>query len=405
MRKFIFLTLIVLNLASNELQEAINNAKNGDTIELGSGVYKGNITINKPLTIDGINKTAIIVGDENGSVINITSPNVVIKNLTITNSGKIHADEDSAIKITNSNNVEILNNKIKDTLFGVTFLKSNNAKVIGNEISSYDSVTAFKGDALKFWYSHDNKIIDNNITNSRDAVFWYSSKNLIKNNHGKNCRYSLHFMYSSDNLIQNNTFDSNKVGIFFMFSKDTTLKDNLIKNSIGAYGVAIGMKDSSNLKMINNKIIYNARGFYLDQSPYQPNTINEFVGNLIAYNSVAVQFHALLEKSIFKDNTFKSNIEVALNDTPGVNMNKNEWSNNYFDDYDGFDLDKDGFGDTPYLSYSYADKLWQHRPSVRFFYGSNAISLLNFIAKLAPFSEPEFILKDERPRTKAKDEN
>jgi len=37
---------------------------------------------------------------------------------------------------------------------------------------------------------------------------------------------------------------------------------------------------------------------------------------------------------------------------------------------------------------------------VKFFYGSPVISLLNFLAKLAPFSEPIFLLEDKKPKVK-----
>ena len=62
-------------LQANALQEAIDEAQNGDIIELGSGVYEGNIIINKALTIDGKDKSALIKGDGKGDVITITHSN------------------------------------------------------------------------------------------------------------------------------------------------------------------------------------------------------------------------------------------------------------------------------------------------------------------------------------------
>ena len=66
------------------------------------------------------------------------------------------------------------------------------------------------------------------------------------------------------------------------------------------------------------------------------------------------------------------------------------------------DKDKDGYGDTPHKVYQYADKLWMYNPDVKFFYGSPVISLLNFLAKLAPFSEPIFLMEDLKPIIKVK---
>lgn len=394
------LFFVIANLNANELQNAIDSANAGDIITLNSGEYHGNIVISKPLTLDGVNQSAIIVGDNKGSVINVKSPNVVIKNLTIKGSGTDHSNDDSGIKVSDAYNVSIENNDIKDVLFGVTFLKTSRSKIIQNNITSRGLQMGFRGDGIKLWYSHENEILSNRVINSRDMVFWYSSTNHIAKNYGKGCRYSLHFMYSNNSLVEDNTFENNMVGLFFMFSHDSVIKNNVVRNADGVYGVGIGMKDSSNFTITDNKLIYNARGFYLDQSPYQPNTVNKFSHNKVAYNSVAVQFHATQEKSIFERNSFKGNIEIALNDTPESKLLNNEWRENFYDNYDGFDMDNDGYGDSAYISYAYADEIWQHRPNVRFFYGSGAMMMLNFIAKLAPFSQPTLLLKDEKPRIK-----
>lgn len=105
------------------LQDAIDNAPEGAKIELKSGEYHGNIVINKPLTIDGLNQTAHIIGEQKGSVITINSSNVVIKNLTIKGTGMSHEKTDSAIVASNVNNITIENNHIEDSLFGVFLIE------------------------------------------------------------------------------------------------------------------------------------------------------------------------------------------------------------------------------------------------------------------------------------------
>ena len=104
------------------------------------------------------------------------------------------------------------------------------------------------------------------------------------------------------------------------------------------------------------------------------------------------------ENNIIKDNTLMGNIEDIVNDSRGSKTDKNDFTGNYWDNYEGFDKDRDGYGDTSHKVYQYADKLWIYNPDVKFFYGSPVISLLNFLAKLAPFSEPIFLLEDKKPR-------
>ena len=400
MKTIIALILFCLSLEANVLQQAIDNAPEGAIIKLPKGIYKGNIVINKPLTIDGIDKNAIIQGDGTGNVITVRSSNVTLKNLTIRGSGRNSDTIDSAISVKDSFSVAILNNRIKDSLYGIDFEKVNMSKIEGNFITSKEGVDlGLRGDSIRLWYSNENSIADNTIFKSRDMVFWYSSGNRIENNNGSYCRYSLHFMYAGKNLVQNNTFDHNSVGIFFMYSNGTTAISNTIKNSIG-FGVGIGMKESSNFKILNNTLIHNARGFYIDDSPFQPGSVNIYENNNVLYNSIGIQLHATRQKSLFYNNALKGNMEAVLNDTPNSKIYLNEWRGNYFDDYEGFDRNKDGIGDIAYINKAYADKLWLYNTSIKFFYGSPIMSLLNFLAKLAPFSEPEILLKDDFPQIK-----
>lgn len=406
MLKFTLLfAVFFLNFAfSNMLQEAIDSAEAGDIITLEDGIYEGNVVINKALTIKGGGKNAIIKGDGTTSVVKIRSSNVSLINLNIQNSGNSHTNIDAGISCEGANFVRIEGNDVSNSLFGIDFKQCNESKIINNRLTSKPVSLGLRGDAIRLWYSHNNEILDNYIYEARDLVVWYSSGNLIKKNYGRDGRYSLHFMYAGKNLVEDNKFEFNSVGIFFMFSSGSTARNNQVLNSTGAFGVGIGMKDTSDFILENNVLMYNARGLYIDQSPFQPDTVNIYEKNRILYNTVGIQFHATQHKSIFKDNEFIGNMEIAINDTPDSKILQNEWSGNYFDDYEGFDRDRDGYGDIAYASYTYADRLWQHFPNLRFFYGSTAISALNFLARLAPFSEPELLLSDERPKMKANNE-
>jgi nitrous oxidase accessory protein len=88
----------------------------------------------------------------------------------------------------------------------------------------------------------------------------------------------------------------------------------------------------------------------------------------------------------------------VINDSYNTKITENEFIGNYWDDYEGFDKNNDGIGDRPYTYYSYADKVWLLNPNIKFFYGSPVISILNFLAKLAPFSEPVLLLSDKAPK-------
>jgi nitrous oxidase accessory protein len=395
----LFLLSSTLIFGKNILQDAINSAESGSLLELPEGEYRGNIVIDKPLIIDGKNGKAKIIGDGNGTVIKIRSPFVTIKNLTILNSGSRHENIDSAISIKKVSNVVVKNCHIEDSLFGIDLEQVDNSTITGNYIRSKNFSLGLRGDGIRLWYSNDNNITHNHLDHSRDMVVWYSHGNRISDNFGEYGRYSLHFMYAGKNFVYNNRYEHNSVGIFFMYSQDSIAVGNVVSNSLGTTGLGIGLKDCSNFKIENNTIIYCARGIYIDRSPFQPDQRNIIRNNKILYNSIGVYFHSLSVNNDIVGNIFKDNIDdVYDDDQVTLHSIKNHWEGNYWDRYEGFDRDGDGFGDTPFVLYYYADRMWMLNPNIKFFYASPIISLMNFLAKIAPLSEPIKLLEDKKPR-------
>jgi nitrous oxidase accessory protein len=396
---FCYLFLSTL-LDASVLQEAIDNAPAGSILKLPAGIYKGKITIDKPISIIGKEDGVIIDGEGKGTVITTKGSYITLKNLKILNSGDQHQNIDAAIKMNDGKQCEVSDCIIDDCLFGIDLQMISNSIISNNKITSKAVGLGLRGDGLRLWYSNDNIIRDNSLIKSRDMVVWYSHGNLIEKNLGMWNRYSLHFMYAGKNIVKNNTYKFNSVGIFFMYSQDTIATGNVIQSSLGATGMGIGLKDVSNFTIKNNTVLYCAQGLYIDRSPFEPDTHNWLIGNKVLYNAEAMHFHSLSENNVIKENVIMGNIEDIVNDSRGSKTNENEIVNNYWDNYIGFDRDGDNLGDTPHRVYQYADQLWVYNPNVKFFYGSPVISLLNFLAKLAPFTKPIFLLEDEKPKVR-----
>ena len=404
LKKILISTIVLLvSLSANSLQDAIDKAPIGSVLKLYAGVYKGSIVINKPLSIIGQEDGVVIDGENSGDVIKITSSFVTLKNLTIVNSGSRHENLDGAIsmhkeEVAKIKQCEISHCIIKNCLFGIDMQMVDNSIISDNQITSKELPLGLRGDGLRLWYSNNNIIKENSLIKSRDMVVWYSHGNLIEKNFGKYNRYSLHFMYAGKNFVKDNVYENNSVGIFFMYSQDSIATGNTVKSSLGATGMGIGLKDSSNFTLKDNTVIYCAQGFYIDRSPFEPGTHNFIEGNKILYNAEAIHFHSLSIDNIIKDNTVMGNIEDIVNDSKRDRIHENEIVGNYWDNYEGFDNNNDGIGDTSHKVYRYADQLWIYNSNVKFFYGSPVISLLNFLAKLAPFSKPLFLMEDKKPK-------
>ncbi len=378
----------------NPLQAMIDAAAPNDTITPAPGVYLGSITIDKPLTLDGQGKVTID-GRGKGSVIYLETDGAVIRNLHLTNSGESHNDIDAGVQVRGNFNV-IKDNVIDDCLFGVDLQQSENNIVRRNKISSKDFPLGQRGDSVRLWYSFKNKITHNTIDQSRDMVVWYSRDNVLSHNTIHNSRYSLHFMYSQYNEVEYNRYYNNAVGIFLMYSDGVTVRHNHIAHASGPTGIGIGFKETSDLIIENNEILYCATGLYIDVSPYQPGTTNRFSGNLLAYNGIGIRFLNDWTGSVFKGNNFSDNLTQIQVGGRG-SANRNIWEGNYWSDYEGFDLDHDGIGDRPYQLFAYADGIWSDIPFAQFFKGSPMLETLDFLERLAPFSDPLLLARDKKP--------
>ncbi|GAB6051247.1 NosD domain-containing protein [Magnetospira thiophila] len=377
------------------LQEMIDNAEKGAVLTPPPGTYQGPIVIDKPLVLDGQGQVTIDAGGV-GTVLTLDTDGATVSGLILVNSGESHNDIDSGVRVAGNYNV-VRDNVIENCLFGVDLQQANNNVIKRNRISSKPFNMGVRGDAIRLWYSKDNKVTDNQVTDTRDLVVWYSANNEIARNTVRGGRYGLHFMYSKYNLVEDNSFRDNSVGIFLMYSDDVVLRGNRIVHAQGATGMGIGMKETSNIEMTDNQILYCGTGIYLDVSPFQPDTTNRLFRNTVAFSKIGILFLNDWHGNEMKDNRFIDNIrQVSVNEYAGAT--KNVWEGNYWDDYEGFDEDGDGIGDRPHAPKVFADRLWMDVPPAAFFLGTPLLSLVDFLERLAPFTEPLLMLTDARPR-------
>ncbi len=391
---FLFFLCSLSYAAYPPLQPLVDQVKKGETFMIPPGTYSGPVFVERAITLDGQGKVTIDSGGK-GSVIVLDTDGAVIKNLHLTNSGDHHNDLDSGVQVRGNFNV-VKDNIIDNCLFGIDLQQSENNIVKRNTISSKDEELGMRGDAIRLWYSFNNKITYNTINNTRDMVVWYSKSNVIKHNITHGGRYGLHFMYSQYNDVQYNEYYNTSVGIFLMYSDGVIIKHNIISHATGAAGVGIGFKETSDIVVDDNKILFSSVALSIDVSPYQPDTKNRFTNNLIAFNGIGIRFLANWKDNIFKNNHFKANISQIIV-AGGKTANRNEWLGNYWDDYEGFDLDHDNIGDTPHEIYAYADRIWQDVPGAQFYKGSAMLELIDFMERLAPFSEPDLLVRDKAP--------
>ncbi|MDP1652442.1 MAG: nitrous oxide reductase family maturation protein NosD [Rhodocyclaceae bacterium] len=379
------------------LQTLVDQAPAGSTLKPPPGVYSGPVVVNKPLVIDGGGEV-VIDGGGKGTVFVLATNSSTLRGLHLKNSGASHDSDDACLNVRGDHNtIESL--VISDCLFGIDLKQASENLVRGNRISSKPLSLGLRGDGLRLWYSMNNRIENNEVIDSRDMVVWYSNGNVFSDNVGRRSRYSIHFMFAKDNEVVGNRFYDNAVGVYLMYTERVNVRNNVISHATGATGMGIGFKESSDSVIEGNEIIYCAVGIGSDLSPFEPDSKIHFRNNRIAYNGIGIMFTSELGGNVATDNVFEGNLTHVMKAGRGAS-NLNVWRGNYWDDYQGFDRNGDNVGDTPYELYAFADRIWMEIPQARFFKTSPALEALDFLERLAPFSSPDLMLRDESPRFK-----
>lgn len=157
------------------------------------------------------------------------------------------------------------------------------------------------------------------------------------------------------------------------------------------------IQGGGSVRFIHNKVSFNAKAFYIDTKGHEKGMKRYFRNNTISYNKEAFHFHSTIRNNTMTGNRIFGNIDDVVKDIKGTGNGENRIAYNYWDRYEGFDKNGDNIGDTPYRIYQYADRLWQYNNKIKFFYASPVMSLMNFIAQLAPFIEPNLLLEDTKP--------
>lgn len=377
------------------LQAWIDATPPGGTLTLPAGHYAGPVVISRPIHIDGRQQVTVDGGGQ-GTVITLRASGSSLRGLRITNSGDSHDRLDSALLLENSNANLIADNKIDNVMFGITLQQANDNRLLNNRIRSKPYELAGRGDGIRLWYSTGNRIEDNDINTIRDITVSNSPRNRFVGNRIRDSRRAMNFLFSHRTLIENNLLTHNATGITVLNSEGMIIRRNRIMHAMEASGVGIALKESSAALVQENEILHCAVGLSAD-SPLHPINRIVLIDNRIAYNVTGINFYGESGGHLILRNRFEHNLWQAMVGGTG-DATANEWHGNYWDDYQGFDRNKDGIGDTPHEIWAHADRIWIDTPMARFFRNSPVLELLDFLERLAPFSLPRLILRDPEPQ-------
>ncbi len=372
------------------IKQAIAEAHDGDTIFVEAGHYKeGNILVDKPVSIIG-KGLVVIDGESKYEVITITASHVTIMGLKIINSGTASMVDIAGISVKKAEGVRIIKNQLVNTFFGIHLSNSKNCFVEDNTIHANRPDDYNSGNGIHIWKGNRIFIRNNEIKGHRDGIYFeFVMNSLIENNVSEdNLRYGLHFMFSHDDVYKKNTFKNNGAGVAVMFSKNVQMERNRFEENWGPTSFGLLLKEIKDSKVIGNLFLKNTVGIFLEGSSRM-----DFKNNIFRENGWAVKLQANCDDNDFQHNNFIANtFDVATNGS--LVLNKLDY--NYWDRYEGYDLDKDGIGDIPFRPVSMYSMVVERIPTAVLLWRSFMVFMLDRAEKVLPAITPEN-LKDNQP--------
>ncbi len=369
-------------------------AVDGDSVVVKGGIYKeGNILITKPIQFIGIN-FPVLDGENKTEILTVRSNNVTVEGFQIQNVGTSYIEDRAGIRFDRSHNFTIRNNKLLNTFFGIYLAYSNDGIVEGNYLEGKAVEEMSSGNAIHLWYCKRVVIENNEVRGHRDGIYFeFVDNSVIKNNLSVgNIRYGLHFMFSNHDHYTKNEFRNNGAGVAVMFSRNIDMNENLFIQNWGKAAYGLLLKEIYDAEINNNIFQENTVGIFVEGSTRINYLQNDFVQNGWAMRVSG----GCMENKITGNNFIGNTFDLALNSSGYENpINGNYWS-----EYSGYDLDRDGVGDVPHRPIKLFNYVLENTPEAIVLMRSIFIDLINFSEKVSPVFSPANVV-DNKPAMKS----
>ena len=374
------------------VQQGIDQAQPGDTVLVKEGRYvEYDIRVNKSVTLLGEGK-AIIDGDNQGFVVVVEADSTVIKDIEVHNSKAGFMDDYAGIVVEGAHNVRIENVKLVDNFFGIYLAQSKGTVVKNNHITASHQRETNSGNGIHLWYTKDVEILDNYVAGHRDGLYFEFVEGafIAGNESENNIRYGIHFMYSDHCRYERNTFRDNGGGVAVMYTSNVEIVDNHFADNWGSSAYGMLLKEINRSQVTGNTFMNNSVGLYMEAS-----SRNNVEGNQFKQNGWAVQLMANSTNNEFSKNNFVANsFEVSTNSRMNYS---NNFDKNYWSQYEGYDLNRDGIGDVPHHPVRLFSILVEKQPQSLLLLRSLLVDLLDAAEKFMPVLTPETLL-DSKPQ-------
>ena len=295
----------------SSIQDAVNDANDGDTIIVHNGIYYENLVLNKSITIVGEDRINTIVdGNGSGDAVVILADNVCIRNFTIKNKGA----SGTGINIKANQSIISENLIIDNNWSGIEAGSAfRNCTVSENTIMNNGYGIFFNKKTMNINFNEN--VVDNN---SFDGIYLdQSSDGIVTDNIiDKNGDDGLSLTFSNDIVVYKNFIINSKNNGIYLYSSKVMINENIIAGSTEG---GIFLRNSNESQIVWNNVLENGKGIELTFQSCN-NVINN---NNITSNDIGIYSSADAGINDFSGNSFSDNNNDVKNETaktPGFEL-------------------------------------------------------------------------------------
>ena len=199
-------------------------------------------------------------------------------------------------------------------------------------------------------------------------------------------------MFSLNDAYITNIFRNNGAGVAVMFTRNVKMYNNHFEENWGDSAYGLLLKEISDSYIFNNTFSRNTSGIYMEGTSRVKVEKNVFSANGWGMKVQA----SCMDNEVVNNNYLKNTFDISTNGSLVLNT----FDSNYWDKYEGYDLNKDSIGDVPYHPLSLFAVLTESNSSTMLLYRSFMISLLDKSEKVLPSITPDNFV-DNTPLMKA----
>jgi nitrous oxidase accessory protein len=326
---------------TSPLQARVDAAPAGSVVAVESGEYRGDLVLDRPLTLVGKDRPRL-VGSGQGSVVRVRGAGVTLDGFDIDGRQGGDLGRDSSGVHVSASGATIRNCRIDNALFGIYLREATGTVVLGCHLRGIPGKDpGEKGSGIHIWNTDGFRIEGNEIVDVRDGFYIQSSSHgVVRGNVARDLRYGLHYMFSDDNVFEDNLFENGAAGAAIMYSKRIAFSRNRFLHNRGFASVGLLLKACDDVVAEDNLIADNARGIFVEGS-YR----NVFRRNVVALSDAAIVLYDSSGQNRFEGNSFVGNLTplTLVGRRTDTLFDGNYWSANHEPDLDG-----DGRSDRPY---------------------------------------------------------